>query len=114
MLKGANSMKGKDYNINIDILDEELDRLQEMMTGMDPLSDDYDKLCDRIKKIQESKLLEHKCYSEHKEHLVPEAFPKVLSTVVSGLLIHKIYSGEKAGMVISSAATTLLGKLRLQ
>lgn len=104
-------MKGKDYKRNIDIYDEEIDRLQEILTNMDPLTEDYDELCDKIKKLNESKLLEHKCYTEWKEHLIPEAVPKLFATLVSGLLIARIYRGEMSGMVINAGASALLNKI---
>lgn len=105
-------MKSKDYSRNIDIFDREIDRLNDMLTGMDPTSEDYAKVCDAIKKINDTKLTEQKCYTEYKEHLIPDALPKLLSIGVTAGLCVMIYVGEKHGLVISSTASTLLNKTR--
>lgn len=105
-------MKGTDYKNGIDIIDAELEKLQEQLTSTDPTEDDYSKIVDAIKKLEESKLLEHKCYTEYKDSLVPKwAVPlaSVLSSVGLGVMI---YRGELSGKVIGSTAVTMLNKIR--
>lgn len=105
-------MKSKDYSKNIDIFDKELERLHDMLTDLDPTSEDYAKLNDAIKKLSESKLTEQRCYTEYKEHLVPDFVPKLVSIGVTAGLCVMIYIGEKNGMVVSSTAASLLNKMK--
>ena len=105
-------MKAKDYNQNIEIYDKELERLNDALTTMDPTTKEYAMVADAIKKLNESKLLEHKCYSEHKEHLVPDWIPKFLSIGVTAGLGGTIVYNEVSGKVIGSAAVALLNKLK--
>ena len=105
-------MKGKDYKANVDIYDKELERLNEELTNLDPKSPEYLQVVEAIKKLNEAKLTEEKCYVEYKEHLVPDWIPKLLSVTVTGGLGVMIYRGELAGKVVGSAAVAMLNKLR--
>ncbi len=105
-------MKGKDYGKNIDIVDAELERLQEILTNLSPESEEYSRVTEAIKRLEESKLLEHKCYTEYKDSLLPKWLVPLASVISSTGLGVMIYKGELSGKVIGSAAITMLNKIR--
>ena len=105
-------MKGKDYGKNIDIVDKEIEKLQEQLTDMKGADEDYLKTVEAIKKLEESKLLEHRCYTEYKDNLVPSWVAPLFSIATSVGLGFMIYQGELQGKVIGSTATTMLNKVR--
>lgn len=126
-------MNGPDYNKNIDIYEAELEKLNEQLTGMDPMDDDYMKVVDAIKKLNDTKLTEHKAYveslealkkieetevlkgraeAEKRDSLVPKWAPPLASIIINGVAIAKIYKGEMDGKVLGSGAVSLLNKIR--
>ena len=105
-------MNGKDYGRNIDIVDREIEKLLEQLTDMKGADEDYLKTVEAIKKLEESKLLEHRCYTEYKDNLVPSWVTPLLSIMTSVGLGVMIYQGELNGKVIGSTAVTMLNKIR--
>lgn len=126
-------MNGPDYGKNIDIYEAELEKLNEKLTEMDPMDDDYTKVVDAIRKLNETKLTEHKAYVEHLESLkkieetkvlenraeaekrdaiVPKWVAPLASIAVNAGAIIMIYRGELQGKVIGSAAISMLNKIR--
>ena len=102
----------EEYKKQQQIYNAELDRLNELLTMLDPESDAYQKTADAIKKIQEAKLLEEKAHSERRSSMVPDWAPKLLSVAATTGLCIMIYRGEVSGKVIGSAATSMLNKLK--
>lgn len=126
-------MNGPDYGKNIDIYEAELEKLNERLTDMDALDDDYMKVVDAIRKLNDTKLTEHKAYveslealkkieetkvlkgraeAEARDALVPKWVAPLASIVVNAGAIAMIYRGEIQGRVIGSAAISLLNKIR--
>ena len=105
-------MKKKDYRTNVDIYDAEIDRLKDALTDTDYGTETYSKICKDIAKLSAGKLLEERCYSEYKEHMIPDCVPKLLSVAATTGLAVMIYIGEMKGGVIGSTASTLLNKLK--
>lgn len=126
-------MNGPDYNKNIDIYEGELDKLNEQLTFMDPTDEDYGRLVDSIRKLNETKLTEHKAYveslealkkieetkvlenraeAERRDSLVPKWVAPLVSIGVNTVAIVMIYRGEMQGKVVGSTAISLLNKIR--
>lgn len=126
-------MKGPDYSKNIDIYEAEIEKLNEQLTSMDPTDDDYGRLVDSIRKLNETKLTEHRAYTEalealkkieetkvlenraeaeRRDSLVPKWVAPMVSIGVNAVAIVMIYRGEMQGKVIGSAAISLLNKIR--
>jgi hypothetical protein len=104
-------MKLKAFEKNIQMFDEEVEKAQEKLTGLEPGTEEYDKVCESIKKLQENKQIEVENKVKTKNGLVPMWATTLAGFGVSLLFGGKVLKEERAGGVISSQAVNVWDKI---
>ena len=104
-------MKYRQFNVNLDLIDQEVDGLFEELANHKPTSDEYSKLREQIDGWCETQNRVVKSKAEYLSGKVPQWLVTGFGFVGSLFIGKRLWDKENAGAVISSQAISVWEKL---
>lgn len=104
-------MKLKEYDKAIEVHSAEVDRIEDMLTGLDPTTDEYRKAAEALRIMNEVKQTEIRSKNDDLSGRIPAWATGILGTVVAVLFGTAVMKVEQNGGVVSSQAINLWDKV---
>lgn len=101
-----------EFKKSIEVYDEKAVNLLSRLDQMDPKTEEYKEVEQRLKTMAEIKQIEVENFNKTKESAVPAWFTSLIATVSALGLGLFLYNGEAKGTVIGSTAVSMLNKFK--